>query len=271
MLIRLSLRIVLTVSVIAAGIALIIGSGPVNLVTTSVDPRVVTLARNQGIGIIDVHNSHTCLPESPPQPPAPGDWWLAVPVGQPPRLFGEAVVGFNIWRNLQDSCETARKDLYRAVVVYDLTPVTSFKGLITKAELTFDVAVLPVVKVGSPCQAVTGGALDFLRLPVGTAIPAGSFAELTAPFPGGPRIFSIPSPWLPGTLPGGATTQASGTGGATFTVDVSAHLNAVLNGGTTELAFSLTGSDEAPLTVSPPDQFDCRTYYRFKELLVTHT
>ena len=268
---RTALRFAISGAIVAGGLALIVGTGtgPIAPTKTTVDPSVGTLARFEGL--LDINQSHSCLPESPASPPQPYQWWNSLVVGQPPKVAGAGVVGFNIWRNQQDSCETSRKDLYRPVVTFDLGPVVASKGLITKAELRFAVAVLPVVRAGSPCQAVTGGALTFLRMPLGTAVPPGGFLQIpgNGPFPSGSPIFSIPSPWLSGQIAPGVTTTG-GPGGAGFTVDVLSLVNAALNANATSLAFALSGSDETPIAVSPPDQFDCRTYYRFNGIQITH-
>jgi hypothetical protein len=84
--------------------------------TTSVDPRVVKLARAGGV----VDTSNVWTPPSPPAPPAPDLWWNALPPGQPPKVAGLGVVGFNLWRNGTDGCTGFRQDLYRTEFGYPL-------------------------------------------------------------------------------------------------------------------------------------------------------
>jgi len=65
-------------------VALCAACVPITLLTTSVDPRVVKLARAGGV--VDTSNVRT--PPSPPAPPAPDLWWNALPPGQPPKVGG---------------------------------------------------------------------------------------------------------------------------------------------------------------------------------------
>lgn len=241
---------------------------PVNLLTQSVDARVVTVARTQGR--VDVSNN--CNPATPLAPPAPATWWNGLPVAQPPKVAGQGVVGFDLWRNTTDGCQEFRQDLYRTEFAYPLASLLSIRNLITKAELTFSVAVLPAVRPGSLCQAMTGAGGSLLLLPPTTVLPPSAFTALPPPqqFPAGGRVFAMTFPWVPGALPGGANTTAAGGNRAAFTVDVTSQLNAALAGGDAALSYAISGSDEALPTVSPPGAFDCRTFYQIGQLVVTH-
>jgi hypothetical protein len=83
-------------------------------------------------------------------------------------------------------------------------------------------------------------------------------------------------PWAPGQITQGVqtgvmvNTQPSGTGGASFTVDVTSYLNGALNRGDTSMSFMLSGSDEAPVAVFPAGAIDCKTVYRFGNLTIEH-
>lgn len=242
--------------------------GPINVLTERVDPGVVTLARTQGR--IDVSN--TCTPPTPPAPPAPERWWDGLPPAQPPKVAGQGVVGFELWRNTTDGCLTFRQDLYRTGFAYALAPLQPLRDLITKAELTFYVAVLPAPRPGSFCQAMTGAGGSLLLLRQGSSLPAGAFAALPPqqPFPDGGQVFAMTFPWVPGALPGGASTSAAGGNRASFTVDVLDRLKAALARGDSTLGFVLSGADETLPAVSPPAGFDCRTYYQIGQLVVIH-
>jgi len=241
---------------------------PITSLTTSVDPRVVTLARSGG----GVDTSNVCTPPSPPAPPAPDLWWNALPPGQPPKVAGLGVVGFNLWRNGTDSCTEFRQDLYRTEFGYPLASLAPLKGLVTKAELNFSSAVLPVLRPGFGCELRTAAAGAVLGMPPNATLPAPAFSLLppAQPFPPGAQLFAMTFPWQPGSFPGGVTTTAVGGDRAAFTLDVTARVTGALARGDAELIFALSGLMEARSTVPPPASFDCRAYYRIGPLTVTH-
>lgn len=254
-----------TIIVVAAGCP---GSPPINPITTTVDPQIVTLAVTQG-GVDPVN---TCTPASPAAPPAPDQWWNGLAPTQPPRVAGQGVVGFDLWRNQTDGCQEFRQDLYRTAFSYDLAQLQSLKGLITSAELSVSVAVMPAVPPGSMCMAMIGGGGSLLMLQPGTALPQASFAALQPPatFPTGGQVFALPTVWIDGQVAPGVTALAAGGGRGSFTVNVTDRLNGALNRGDASMAFALSGSDETRPTTPPPDRFDCRTTYQIGQLVVKH-
>ena len=248
--------------------ALLGGCAPVIPIVTNITPKVVTVTLMRGA----VDPANTCTPATPPSPPVPNVWFNSLPPGQPPKVVGEGVVGFNLWRNTTDSCLEYRQDLYRTEFSYPLASATAFKGLVTKAELTLSSVVIPAVRPGSLCQAMTGAGGSLLALPATTVLPPAVFT-LLAPnvaFDAGPRVFAMTFPWIAGAIPNNTTTQAAGGGRASFTVDVTARLNAALTAGDAAMVFALSGSDEDLPVVPPPGAFDCRTIYQAGPLAITH-
>lgn len=244
------------------------GSQPITLITTTVEPHVVTLALTQG-GVDPVN---TCSPASPPAPALPSQWWNGIHPTHPPRVVGQGVVGFDLWRNQTDGCQEFRQDLYRTAFSYDLSQHQSLKGLVSSAELTFSVAVMPAVRPNSLCQDMTGGGGSLFMLQPGSALPQASFAALQPPatFAAGGRVFGMTFPWVEGQVSPGVTTVAAGGGRASFTVDVTDRVNGALNRGDAALTFALSGSDEARPTTPPPARFECRTIYQIGPLVVKH-
>lgn len=250
----------------------------------SIDPKVVIFANSQGR--IDVTN--TCSPATPPSPPMPDAWWNSLHPGQQPKVPRTGVVGFNLWRNQTDSCESFRQDLYRTAFSYDLSQLQGLKGLVTKAELSFHVAVMPAVRPNSFCQPMTGGGGSLNGMVQGTVLPQVSFIPSSSILPNGPisgpqswptttepfrkgaTIFGMTFPWVPGEIINGVETLDGGGQRALFTVDITDRLNGALNQGDANMAFILSGSDENMPVVSPPDSFDCRTYYTIEPLNIKH-
>lgn len=266
-----AIPIALRAAIVLLLLLLLSGCGPLSLAkqrTERVEPHVVTVARSQGA--TDINNS--CSPPSTVAPPAPEFWWLEVPPGQAPKLAGQGVVGFDIWRNTTDRCEEFRHDLYRTEFAYDLAGLRAFKGMVTKAELTLSAAVLPAPRSGSRCQAMSGAGGALFLLPPGTLMPPTVFLRLPPPQPfrTGAQLFAMRFPWAAGPLVNGASTGADGDGRATFTVELSSRLNAALGRGDPALSFALSGADEAFPLAPPPASFDCRTIYQIGPLQVTH-
>jgi hypothetical protein len=242
---------------------------PINQITTNIDPSVVTLASTQG----RYDPTNTCSPATPPPPLLPNQWWNSLPASQLPKVAGHGVVGFNRWRNLTNSCQEFRQDLYRTAFSYNLSASQSLKGLVTKAELSFSVVAMPAVR--SMCQAMTGGGGALLMLRPGFSLPQASFDYLGThvppqPFPASASVFGMTFPWVPGQIANGVVTSDGGGQRASFTVDVTDRLNGALNRGDAAIGFMLSGSDEGLPQVSPPDSFDCRTVYRVGRLVIKH-
>lgn len=248
---------------------LLCACGPINQRTEQIDPFVVTVGRSQGA--TDINNF--CAPAAPVAPPPPDQWWSAVPAGQSPKLAGQGVVGFDLWRNTTDNCQEFRQDLYRTEFAYDLTSLQAWKGLITKAELTLVAAVLPATPANSLCQPGSGAGGALFALPPATEMPPVAFLMLPPPQPfrTGARLFAMPLPWSAGALGNGVRASTVAGGRAAYTVDLSGRLNAAIGRGDPILAFALSGADEAfPLT-PPPAGVDCRTIYQIGPLQVTHS
>jgi hypothetical protein len=247
---------------------------PITQIETRVSPNVITLAKSNSKGINPLNANDWLSPTWL----APEDWWRSLPTTQPPRAGLHAVVGFDILFDTQGGASKFRQDLYRAGFSYGLTSHQSLRGLVTKAELTFFSAVLPSgIRPNSLCQPVTGGGGSLIVLAPTATLPTAPLrmaylgsGNAATPYPLGTRVSSIPQPWVSGTIAPRMTTIATGQGTASFTVDVTALVDAALNRGATELSFMISGSDEANVTVFPPGATDCKTIYRIGELVITH-
>lgn len=245
---------------------------PAQTKTTLVGLGVGTLVKTGGV--IDTVN--TCNPAVPPAPDIQA-WWNALPPNN--RTF--PFVGFELWRNTTDGCLSSRLDTYRALVTFNMASVSQLKGLVTKAELIVSTRALPAgVGAHASCIAMTGGARSLERFGPAAAgtLPAvagaGTLVRLqpNEAFPSGNTVFAFPSPWTVGSVAGAAsptTTTASGTGGASFLVDVTNQVNAALNGGVAGMSWMLTSALEGPLAASVPGSVDCKTSYSF-QLRLTH-
>lgn len=240
---------------------------PPTPLTTTLNPMVRTLAITQGL----VDPTNDCSVATPPSPPMPNVWFNSLPISSPQKTVNNGVAGFNVWRNTHDGCLEARQDLYRTRFSYDMTGVSNLKGLVTGAELSFSVAVMPAVS-GSFCQAMSGGGGSLFRLPTGTPVPASAFTLLPPPsqFSTTGRIFGMTFPWVPGTIAPGVTTQATGLGGASWTVDLTNQVTGAVSQGLADMTFEISGSDEARLTISPPGSTDCRTVFKVGPLMIKH-
>lgn len=274
------MKLAKTAGVVSILCAFLLGSckTPITPIETRVIPNVITLAKINSKGINPLNANDWLSPTWL----APEDWWRSLPTTQPPRAGLHGVVGFEILFDTQGGASKFRQDLYRVGFSYDLTPHQNLRGLVTKAELTFFSAVLPPgVGLNSLCQPVTGGGGSLIVLAPAATLPTAPLrmvylgsANAAAPYPSGTRLFSIPQgppqTWLGGTIAPGVTAMATGQGTASFTVDVTAPVNAALERGATALSFMISGSDEANVTVFPPGAQDCRTTYRIDDLVITH-
>lgn len=254
------------------GIACVPGPAPTPL-TTMVGRSSGTFVKTSGL--IDVSN--TCTPATPPAPDVAGFWNAQPPTN---RLF--PIAGFEIWRNTTDGCTTTRLDTYRAVTTFNMASVSNLKGLVTHADLIVSPRALSAGVGAHPaCIAFTGGAGTLQRFGPATAgnVPqfsaAGSLIQLPPPssFPVATNtVFTFPIPWSSGTLAGASnptSTLASGTGGATFTVDVTGSVTAAVNGGTTAMSWMVTSAFEGPLAAPSATSVDCKTPYDLR-LNITH-
>jgi hypothetical protein len=230
---------------------------------TRVGGSVGTVVKTSGI--IDVNNN--CSNAVPPAP-NPQTWWSNLP----PTNKRYPFVGFEIWRNTFDGCTTSRLDVYRALVTFNMAGVSQLKGLVKTAWLNVNTRALPASTAADPrCIKFTAGGGSLVRFgPTVTGLPVsgnGSIQQLQPPdpFPTGTNtVFVFPNPWASGAVPGAAnptSTLASGTGGATFTVDVTSQVTAALNGGIPEMSWMLTSDFEGPLMAPEPTSVDCKTSY----------
>lgn len=242
--------------------------GPIQPRTQTVDPSTASIALVRGV----IDADPACSAGAQSGPPRPQTWWNALRPGQSPKAVGEGAVGFHLWVNPTGTCQGFRQDLYRTLFAYDLQPMASLKGLVTKATLTVNAHILPPTRPNSLCEAFTAGGGGLVRLPANTPLPSSGFAEL-APnqaFPTGPVIFSFPQPWLAGQIAPGVTSFDGGGQRASFSVDVTALVDQALSSGSNRLVLAISGSDEAPRSVRPPSEHDCRTSYRVTALVISH-
>ncbi len=249
------------------------GSQPI---TTTVSAATMTMGIERQIAF----QPGNCHDFPAPSWQDPQTWWNSLPAVQPPKVVGQAVTGWNLLFAVSGSCSKSRHDVYRAGITYDLSNRQNLKGLISAAEISFATFTLPSgVSPTGLCQPTTGGGGSLFVLNQGATLPTatGSFVNLgsgpTANFPAAGRVFGMTFPWVPGAIPANGravTTVASGTGGAGFTVDVTDFLNDALNNSRTSLQFMLGSSDETGPTTFPAGPIDCRTIYRFNELVIKH-
>ena len=252
---------------LASAASLACPGNPPTPLTTTLNPSVRDLAIRQGL----VDPTNDCSVATPPSPPAPDAWFNSLPISAPPKTVNNGIVGFNVWRNTHDGCLEARQDLYRTRFAYDLSGIQNLKGLVTAAQLSFAAVVLPAPS-GIFCQAMTGGGGSLFRLPVGTALPPAMFTLLppNSSFTTTGRVFGMTNPWIAGTIQPGVTTLATGTGGASFSVDVTQQMQGALNQNAGDMTFEISSSDETRITTSPSGSTDCRTIYRVGPLVITH-
>ena len=92
-----------------------------------------------------------------------------------------------------------------------------------------------------------------------------------ASFPAGQKYVAFTMPWVAGQIGTNASTLASGTGGASFTVDVTGRVQAALAANAPVIQFMLSASDEAfPRTITPPASIDCKTLVDVQSMTVTY-
>lgn len=271
---RPSLRVRLAIGITFIAVTGVACRGPAPTpITTLVGSSTATVYKTSGI--IDVTN--TCTPAVPAAPDVPGSWNAQSPTN---KRF--PIAGFEIWRNTTDGCTTTRLDVFRGVVTFNLVPHANLKGLVTQADLIVSPRALPAGVGAHPaCIAFTGGAGTLDRFGPATAgnVPpmnaAGTLIQLmpSDPFPAGTNtVFTFPRPWGSGVVAGASnptTTLASGTGGATFTVDVTGQINAALNGNFSGISWMVTSAFEGPLGAPSATSVDCKTPYDLR-LRLTH-
>jgi hypothetical protein len=253
----------------AVALALVSGAcptNPVNTIFTDVGLSVGTQVKTTGI--IDVNND--CSHAVPPAPDIQA-WWNNLPPIN--RTF--PFVGFEIWRNTFDGCETTRLDVYHALVTFNMASVSNLKGLVKAATLKVNTRALPAgVGAGANCIAFTGGAgkLDRFGAATGPLPVTGggtlSILQPSDPFSAGnSTVFTFENPWAKrDVFPGAASptsTIASGTGGASYVVDVTSQVVAALNGGAAGMSWVLTSDMEGPLSAPSATSIDCKTSYAF--------
>lgn len=248
---------------------------PVTPIETKVTPTVITIAKIGWKGIRPQNVNDWLSPTWPEIE----DWWRSLPTTQPPREGLEAVVGWEILYDTRGTDDKFRQDLYRAGFSYDLSTRQNLKGMVTKATMTFSCYVLPSgVAPNTLCQPMTGAGGSLLVLAPAATLPVAplDLAYLgsmngAAPYPSASRLFSIPQgPYISGTIAPGVTTSPTGQGTASFTVDVTAHVNAALERGALQLSFMLSGADEAMPAAFLSTPKDCKTIYKFGELVIQH-
>ena len=238
---------------------------PITTQITNVGLSVGTVVKTSGI--IDVTNN--CGSAVPPAPNVQAFWTALPPTN---RLF--PFVGFEIWRNTFDGCTTTRLDVYRALVTFNMAGVSQLKGLVKTATLNVNTRALPAGVGAHPsCIAFTGGAgaLDRFGPSVGPLPVAGNgmLTQLAPPDPfpvGTNTVFVFPNPWSSGPVPGATnptTSLASGTGGATCSVNVTSQVDAALNGGHSTMSWMLKSAFEGPLAAPSSTSVDCKTSYGF--------
>jgi hypothetical protein len=191
-------------------------------------------------------------------------------------------------------CSTIRLDAYRAVVTFNLASVSNLKGLVKTAQLTVTTHAIPAAAsmpplssgpLGAPgsinlfCRPLEGGAGALVRFGPAAAIPstssAGDFQLGSNPFPAGTNVvYQFPSSAAAGPVAGATdptTVAPSGSGGSTFTTDVTGAVTAALNANASGLTWMLTSNTEGnlPGKLSTSGDFDCRTSYDF-DLQITH-
>jgi hypothetical protein len=225
--------------------------------------------------------SHGCTPPSPVAPLADVRW-----NAEPPSNKSLLAVGFEVWRNTADqgACTEHRETAYRGIIQYDLTNVIPVKDTLGTAQLSFSSKILPsgvTPSASNLCDPHQGGLGSLFEVNAPLQPLASNMIMLQgiiasapgtpATFPAGTRLVAFPIPWVAGPIGNNASTAASGTGGASFTVDVTSRVQNALAAGKTEIQFMLSGSDEAfPRPIPPPSSIDCRTLYQVNALDVAY-
>ncbi len=242
----------------------------------TVPASVMSMA--QVSGVVDQNNS--CTPPSTPAP-MPSGWWYSLQ----PAEQALAVVGFEVWRNTANNgaCQEHKDIAYRGVFQYDLSTVAPLKT-VTKASITFVTKIMPpdATPNGSNlCSANSGGLGSLWEVTPTTSFNAGmnvltpivtpgNDTLMGAAFPAGQKYVAFTMPWIAGQIGPNASTLASGTGGASFTVDVTGRVQAALAANAPVIQFMLSSSDEAfPRTVTPPASIDCKTLVDVQAMTVT--
>jgi hypothetical protein len=262
-------RIATAIFAVIGATALAAGCGTSQSVSAAFKTTNLVLEK----GSTNTTTSATCDPPSPPRPDPVGRW-----NAEPAQNKTLVATGFEVYRNSTDSCTEHMGVLYRGIVEYDLAPVIALKGTTTKAVLTFWSKILPsgvTPNASNLCDPHDGGLGSLMVVtPTPVQIQNTAMVDLTGPnasFPTGNKLVAFPIPWISGPISGtNASSTASGTGGAAFTVDVTGAVLTALGNNKTTIQFMLSGSDEAfPRSTPPPSGFDCRTLVEFNQLDVT--
>jgi hypothetical protein len=249
--------------------------------TTSVPVSVATLVKPYGL----VDLEHDCSDVGGPFAPDIQAWWD----GLSPTNKQSPFVGYETWRNAAFDCTTSRVDDYHGLFTFNLASVANLRGLVVSAELIVSSRAVPAPFPSFPgavsggilgCQTFTGGAgaLERFGPAAAATLPAASGAGVlhilqSDPIPVGDVVFTFPRPWVAGPVAGATSptsTVASGTGGATFTVDVTNPVSAALSAGAAGLSWALStdfvGPMDRPVGTTPRV---CKTSYDM-QLSITH-
>ncbi len=119
----------LVVAVLAASI-LACGSGTLTVtpLTFTFPASGVTTFVMRG-GLLDSNPGHNCDVAVPPAP---------TPAAPSATLADDVVVGYDNWRNTNDSCQNSNAFIYRGAVTLDVSSIASKKNLLSSATLQFD-------------------------------------------------------------------------------------------------------------------------------------
>jgi hypothetical protein len=206
--------------------------------------------------------------------------------------------GWRASRSAPNNCST-QIEAYRALVTFNMTSVSSWKGLVSSAALVVKThgALPPAAQTGGvvtagpfgdptsvtlmcPVSLGGGGTLQRFGPAAANTLPTVSGSgelHILGPadsFPAGQVVYTFP-PNLnnPGPVPGAVdptTMSASGGNGSVFSTDVTSQVNAALNGGAPSMSWMLTANAETlPGSLTVQNVFDCRTSYDF-DLQITH-
>jgi len=249
---------------------------PVKEKTMTVPATLMNMAQVSG----GVDDQNSCAPPAPPVP-MPMAWFNGLPVAEQQL----AVVGFQVWRNTANNgaCMEHKDIAYRGLFQYDLSTVAPLKT-VTKASITFVTKIMPpdvTPNASNLCSPNSGGLGSLWEVTptvpftpgmtvLGPVFTPGNNTLGATAFPAGQKYVAFTVPWIAGQIGTNASTLASGTGGASFTVDVTGRVQAALTANAPVIQFMLSATDEAfPRTVPPPASIDCRTLVEIQSMTVT--